>query len=51
MEKSAYTYSINSVQLKDGSSFDAGRINVFIGANNCGKTQLLKDMLTYIICI
>ncbi len=22
---------------------------MFVGANNCGKTQLLKDMLTYIV--
>lgn len=34
--------------MKHGVPFEPGRINVFIGANNCGKTQLLKDMLSYI---
>ena len=43
-----YTYHINSMQLKNGTPFVPGRINVFVGANNCGKTQLLKDMLSYI---
>ena len=33
------------LSLKDGTPVEAGRINVFVGANNCGKTQLLKDML------
>lgn len=34
--------------MKNGESFTPGIINVFVGANNCGKTQLLKDMLSYI---
>ena len=34
--------------MKNGEPFTPGRINVFVGANNCGKTQLLKDMLSYI---
>lgn len=48
MEDTAYRYKINAIKLKDGIPFSPGRINVFVGANNCGKTQLLKDMLGYI---
>ena len=48
MEGTKYTYQINSLRLKKGAPFVPGRINVFVGANNCGKTQLLKDMLGYI---
>ncbi|MCD8231198.1 MAG: AAA family ATPase [Clostridiales bacterium] len=48
MDKATYTYKINKIQLKNGESFTPGRINVFVGANNCGKTQLLKDMLAFI---
>lgn len=48
MEQGQYKYSINKVHLKNGEPFKPGRINVFVGANNCGKTQLLKDMLAYI---
>lgn len=48
MDEATYIYRINSIHLKNGEPFAPGRINVFIGANNCGKTQLLKDMLAYI---
>ena len=48
MDEATYIYRINSVCLKKGEPFTPGRINVFVGANNCGKTQLLKDMLGYI---
>ncbi len=48
MDEKAYHYRINSIKLKDGEPFSPGKINVFVGANNCGKTQLLKDMLAYI---
>ena len=48
MDGEAYKYKISSVQLKNGTPFVPGRINVFVGVNNCGKTQLLKDMLAYI---
>lgn len=44
-----YKYRINEIKLKKGEPFTPGKINVFVGANNCGKTQLLKDMLAYII--
>ena len=44
MDEATYIYRINSVCLKKGEPFTPGRINVFVGANNCGKTQLLKDM-------
>ena len=48
MKDIAYKYRVNSIRLKGSSPFSLGRINVFVGANNCGKTQLLKDMLGYI---
>lgn len=48
MDEATYMYRINSICLKKGEPFTPGRINVFVGANNCGKTQLLKDMLGYI---
>lgn len=48
MDKPDYKYTINEVHLNNGDLFTPGRINVFVGANNCGKTQLLKDMLAYI---
>ena len=48
MDETTYVYGINSIHLKNGEPFTPGRINVFVGANNCGKTQLLKDMLGYI---
>ena len=48
MDEEIFKYRINSVHLKDGDSFAPGKINIFVGANNCGKTQLLKDMLAYI---
>lgn len=48
MDDLVYKYRINSIKLKNGEPFSPGRINVFVGANNCGKTQLLKDMLGYI---
>ena len=44
-----YKYKIKEVKLKKGASFTPGKINVFVGANNCGKTQLLRDMLAYIV--
>ena len=46
--ENAYSYRINSVKIKNGTAFEPRRINVFVGANNCGKTQLLKDMLSFI---
>ena len=48
MDQTNYRYAISEVRLNNGDSFSPGRINVFVGANNCGKTQLLKDILTYI---
>ena len=48
MDKTTFTYKINSINLKSGDPFTPGKINVFVGANNCGKTQILKDMLSYI---
>ena len=40
MAEATYTYKINSVRMKSGESFTPGRINVFVGANNCGKTRV-----------
>lgn len=48
VSENIYNYRINKINLKDGTIVKTGRINVFVGANNCGKTQLLKDMLAYI---
>lgn len=48
MEEATFTYKINNIQLKNGATIVPSRINVFVGANNCGKTQLLKEMLAYI---
>jgi len=47
-QESIYNYRINKIILKDGTTIEPGRINIFVGANNCGKTQLLKDILAYI---
>lgn len=47
MLENIYRYKINKINFKDATVAVPGRINVFVGANNCGKTQLLKDMLTY----
>lgn len=41
-----YKYKIERIKLKTGIEIVPGRINVFVGANNCGKTQFLKDMLS-----
>lgn len=48
MSGSDYRYKINSICLKNDNSFNPSRINIFVGANNCGKTQLLKDILASI---
>lgn len=45
--KNIYSYSIRSMKLKRGTYYKAGRINLLVGANNCGKTQLLNDILSY----
>lgn len=44
-----YKYKIKEIKLKKGKPITPRKINVFVGANNCGKTQLLKDMLAYIV--
>ena len=48
MNNHDYKYKISKVHLNNGNTFIPGRINVFVAANNCGKTQLLKDILAYI---
>lgn len=45
---SNYLYHIDNIKIKNNPPINASNINVFVGANNCGKTQLLKDMLSYI---
>ena len=47
VQENLYRYRIEKINLKDGTSIEPGKINVFVGANNCGKTQLLKDILAY----
>ena len=48
MTETEFVYKINKMNMKHGDPIVPGRINVFVGANNCGKTQLLKDILNYI---
>ena len=48
MTETEFVYKINKMNMKHGDPIVPGRINVFVGENNCGKTQLLKDMLNYI---
>ena len=47
-QSNKYRYKLDDISLKDGTVFKPGQINVFVGPNNCGKTQLLKDILSYI---
>ena len=51
MDQGKYQYKIQSIELENGNSFEPGRINVLVGANNCGKTQLLKDIFGHIIVV
>ena len=39
-----YKYEIKSLTFKNRTRITLGRINVLVGANNCGKTQVLKDI-------
>lgn len=50
MEKirNLYRYRVNKIKFKSGQEVSPGRITIFVGANNCGKTQTLKEMLGYI---
>ena len=48
MDGCNYKYKIEKICLTQGDPITPGKINVFVGANNCGKTRLLKDMLAYI---
>ena len=41
-----YNFKIKSINFKTENNFVPSKINVFVGANNCGKTQLLKDILS-----
>ena len=43
-----YRYKIERISFMNDSEFVPGKINVFVGANNCGKTQLLKDIRAFI---
>ena len=49
MEINTYQYKIEELCLLNGNTISPGKVNVFVGANNCGKTQLLKDILHYVI--
>ena len=42
-----YNFKINTILLKNGTQIRPGRINVFVGANNCGKTRFLKEIFEY----
>ena len=43
-----FVYKIKSILIKDTTYLQPGKITVFVGANNCGKTRLLKDLLGFI---
>lgn len=43
-----FSYKIKSIKFKNNTEIKPGCINVFVGANNCGKTQLLKDLLNLV---
>lgn len=47
-ETSNYQFKINNIVLKNSKIIKPNKITVFVGANNCGKTQLLKDIIEYI---
>lgn len=50
MEKAnSYKFKITKVLFKSGDQIQPGRINVFVGANNCGKTSLLKEIFEFTI--
>lgn len=40
-----YQCKINQISLKNDNVIIPEQINIFVGANNCGKTRVLKDML------
>lgn len=43
-----YIFKVDTINLKNKKDFKPGRINVFVGANNCGKTQLLEEIFAFI---
>lgn len=49
MNETNYQFKVNEIEFKDGTLYKPTRINVLVGANNCGKTQTLKDIMNYII--
>lgn len=48
MGNNQYKFKIEKICLKNEIQLSPKKVNIFIGANNCGKTQLLKDILNYI---
>lgn len=46
---SPYKFEITKILFKSGNQIQPGRINIFVGANNCGKTRLLKEMFEFTI--
>ena len=42
-----YKFEITKILFKSGDQIQPGRINVFVGANNCGKTRLLKEIFEF----
>lgn len=47
--ESSYNFKITEILFKSGDKIRPGRINVFVGANNCGKTRLLKEIFEFTI--
>lgn len=46
---SPYKFEITKILFKSGNQIQPGRINIFVGANNCGKTRLLKEIFEFTI--
>lgn len=45
----AYRFKINTITTNNGFSFNPSRLNILIGANNCGKTLFLREIHNHII--
>jgi len=39
-----YKYKLNLITFKDGQTIDPKKLTVIVGANNCGKSRILKDI-------
>lgn len=42
-----YKYRVNEINFKEGNKIETKNLTIFIGPNNSGKSQILKDILKY----